>query len=61
VAAADVIEIVNLMKWLAGCLLAVLALVGNAIVLGGSHCEHAVLQTLGFEAGWWRLIVSEGS
>jgi putative ABC transport system permease protein len=63
-AAADVIEIVGFMKWLGwGCLLAVLALIGNAIVLSVQDRirEHAVLQTLGFPGHLIaRLIVSEG-
>lgn len=63
-AAADVIEIVGFMKWLGwGCLLAVLALVGNAIVLSVQDRirEHAVLQTLGYRGNLIaRLIVTEG-
>lgn len=63
-AAADVIEIVGFMRWLGwGCLLAVLALVGNAIVLAVQDRirEHAVLQTLGYRGHMIaRLIVSEG-
>jgi len=63
-AAADVIEIVGFMRWLGwGCLLAVLALVGNAIVLSVQDRirDHAVLQTLGYRGGLIaRLIVSEG-
>lgn len=63
-AATDVIEIVGFMRWLGwGCLGAVLALVGNAIVLSVQDRirEHAVLQTLGFRSGLIaRLIVSEG-
>ncbi len=62
--ASDVIELVGFARWLGiGCLAAVLALVGNAIVLGVQSRvgEHAVLQTLGFSgplvAG---LIVAEG-
>lgn len=49
--ASDVIELVGFARWLGiGCLAAVLALVGNAIVLSVQSRvgEHAVLQTLGF-------------
>jgi putative ABC transport system permease protein len=63
-AAADVIGIVNFTRWLGwGCLAAVLALVGNAIVLSVQDRirEHAVLQTLGFTGSLIaRLIVIEG-
>ncbi len=63
-AASDVIEIVGFMRYLGwGCLLAVLALVANAIVLSVQDRirEHAVLQTLGYRGGLIaRLIVSEG-
>ncbi len=63
-AASDVVEIVGFMKWLGwGCLAAVLALVGNAIVLSVQDRirEHAVLQTLGYRSHIIaRLIVSEG-
>lgn len=63
-AAADAIEIVGFMRWLGwGCLGAVLALVGNAIVLSVQDRvrEHAVLQTLGFKGHQIaRLLVSEG-
>jgi putative ABC transport system permease protein len=63
-AAADVLEIVVFMRWLGwGCLAAVLALVGNAIVLSVQDRirEHAILQTLGFRGHHIaRLIVSEG-
>ena len=63
-AAADVVEIVGFMRWLGrGCLAAVLALVGNAIVLSVQDRirEHAVLQTLGFTGHLiGRLIVAEG-
>lgn len=62
--ADDVVELVGFARWLGiGSLVAVLALVGNAIVLGVQSrvAEHAVLQTLGFSgplvAG---LIVGEG-
>lgn len=63
-AAADVVEIVGFAGWLGwGCLLAVLALVGNAIVLAVQDRirEHAVLQTLGYPGHLiTRLIVGEG-
>ncbi|MCP4594251.1 MAG: FtsX-like permease family protein [bacterium] len=63
-AAADVIEIVGFMRWLGwGCLAAVLALVGNAIVLSAQDRirEHAVFQTLGFCGHQIaRLIIAEG-
>jgi putative ABC transport system permease protein len=64
-AAADVVEIVGFTRWLGwGCLAAVLALVGNAIVLSVQDRvrEHAVLQTLGYTGGLIaRLIVTEGA
>jgi putative ABC transport system permease protein len=63
-AAADIIEIVGFMGWLGwGCLFAVLALVGNAIVLSVQDRvrEHAVFQTLGYSSNLIaRLIVAEG-
>lgn len=63
-AAADVVRIVGFTRWLGwGCLAAVLALVGNAIVLSVQDRvrEHAVLQTLGYSGGLIaRLIVAEG-
>jgi putative ABC transport system permease protein len=63
-AAGDIIRIVSFTRWLGwGCLAAVLALVGNAIVLGVQDRvrEHAVLQTLGFNGSLIaRLIVAEG-
>src|SRR5687768_5568076 len=63
-AAADVVGIVNFTRWLGwGCLAAVLALVGNAIVLSVQDRirEHAVLQTLGYSGSLIaRLIVIEG-
>jgi putative ABC transport system permease protein len=63
-AAADVVEIVGFTRWLGwGCLAAVLALVGNAIVLSVQDRvrEHAILQTLGYRSGLIaRLIISEG-
>ena len=62
--ADDIIELVGFARWLGlGCLVAVLALVGNAIVLSvqGRISEHAILQALGYTsrqvAG---LIVAEG-
>ena len=62
--ADDVVELVGFARWLGlGCLVAVLALVGNAIVLGvqGRVAEHAVLQTLGFTGrAVAALIVAEG-
>ncbi len=62
--ADDIIEIVGFARWLGlGCLLAVLALVGNSIVLGVQSrvSEHAVLQTLGFPGRLIAaLIVAEG-
>ena len=58
-------RIVGFAKWLGwGCLAAVLALVGNAIVLSVQDRirEHAVLQTLGFDGSLIaRLIVTEGT
>lgn len=63
-AAADVLEIVSFTRWLGwGCLLAVLALIGNAIVLAVQDRvrQNAVLQTLGFtERLVAQLIVAEG-
>ena len=63
-AAQDVIGIVRFTRWLGwGCLAAVLALVGNAIVLSVQDRirEHAVLQTLGYTGSLIaRLIVVEG-
>ncbi len=63
--ADDVVELVGFARWLGvGCLAAVLALVGNSIMLGVQSrvMEHAVLQTLGYSsrlvAG---LIVAEGA
>jgi len=62
--AGDAIELVGFARWLGlGSLVAVLCLVGNAIVLSvqGRVAEHAVLQTLGYP-GWLiaALIVAEG-
>lgn len=63
-AAHDVIRIVSFTQWLGiGCLVAVLALVGNAIVLSVQDRirEHAVLQTLGYRTALIaRLVVTEG-
>ncbi len=63
--ADDIIEIVNFARWLGfGCLAAVLALVGNAIVLAVQSrvAEHAVLRTLGFPGRLLvALIVVEGA
>ena len=62
--ADDIIELVAFARWLGlGCLVAVLALVGNAIILSVQSriMDHAVLQTLGFSSGLLaRLIVAEG-
>lgn len=62
--AADMIELIEFTKYMGwGCLIAVLALVGNAIVMSVQDRvkEHAILQTLGYK-GWLigRLIVAEG-
>jgi putative ABC transport system permease protein len=64
-AAQDVVRIVAFTRWLGwACLAAVLAIVGNAIVLSVQDRirEHAVLRTLGFGSGQiaW-LIVAEGA
>jgi len=63
-AASDIVEIAGFARWLGwGCLAAVMALVGNAIVLSVQDRikEHAILQTLGFDGGLiLRLIVAEG-
>lgn len=63
-AAADVITLVGFMRYLGwGCLAAVLALVGNSIVLSVQDrvCDHAVMQTLGYSGGLIaRLVVAEG-
>jgi len=62
-AAADVLEIVRFTRWLGwGSVAAVLALIGNAIVLAVQDRvqEHAVLQTLGYKSHLIaRLIVTE--
>ncbi|MCG3128355.1 MAG: hypothetical protein CHACPFDD_03239 [Phycisphaerae bacterium] len=64
-AASDILEIVRFAGWMGwGCLAAVLALVGNSIVLAVQDRirEHAVLQTLGFRGGLIaRLIMTEGA
>ena len=63
-AAGDIIELVGFAKYLGwGCLAAVLALVGNAIVLAVQDRikEHAILQTLGYDGSLLgRLIITEG-
>lgn len=63
-AGADIVEIVRFTKYLGwGCLAAVLALVGNAIVLSVQDRikELAVLQTVGFRSSLIaQLIVAEG-
>lgn len=63
-AAADMLELVSFTRYLGwGALAAVLALVGNAIVLSVQDRirEHAILQTLGYTGGHIaRLIVTEG-
>ena len=61
--ATDIIELIEFTRWLGyGCLAAVLALVGNAVVLSAQDRikEHAILQTLGYKGGLiGRLIISE--
>jgi putative ABC transport system permease protein len=63
-AAVDVIRVVEFTKWLGwGCLAAVLALVGNAIVLSVQDRirEHAVLQTIGYRPHLiGQLVITEG-
>ena len=63
-AAGDLVELMKFTKYLGwGCLAAVLALVGNAIVLSVQDRvkEHAILQTLGFKGHLiGRLIITEG-
>ncbi|MCS7034789.1 MAG: ABC transporter permease [Phycisphaerae bacterium] len=63
-AAQDVIRVVEFTRYLGwGCLVAVLALVTNAIVLSVQDRvkEHAVLQTLGYRPGTiGRLVITEG-
>jgi len=63
-AAADIISLVSFMRYLGwGCLAAVLALVGNAIVLSIQDrvADHAVMQTLGYPGGLIaRMVVAEG-
>lgn len=62
--ADDILELVGFARWLGiGCLIAVLALVANAIVLGVQSrvAEHAVLQTLGYSSRLIAaLILTEG-
>lgn len=61
--ASDMIELIGFTRYLGwGCLIAVLALVGNAIVLSVQDRvkEHAILQTLGYSGSLiGRLIVTE--
>jgi len=61
--AGDMIELIGFTRYLGwGCLVAVLALVANAIVLSVQDRikEHAILQTLGYPGGLiGRLIVTE--
>ena len=63
-AAGDLVELMKFTRYLGwGCLAAVLALVGNAIVLSVQDRikEHAILQTLGFNGHLiGRLIITEG-
>jgi len=63
-AAGDLVELMKFTRYLGwGCLFAVLALVGNAIVLSVQDRvkEHAILQTLGFKGSLiGRLIIAEG-
>ena len=63
--AGDMIELIGFTKYLGwGCLIAVLALVGNAIVLSVQDRvkEHAILQTLGYQSALiGRLIVTEAA
>lgn len=62
--ADDIVELVGFAGWLGiGALVAVLALIGNAIILSvqGRISEHAVLQTLGYRGSQIaQLIVAEG-
>lgn len=64
-AAADLLAIVGFAAWLGfGALIAVAALVGNAVVLAVQDRvrEHAILQTLGYRSGVvTSLIVGEGA
>lgn len=64
-AASDIVEIARFTRWLGwAALAAVLALVGNAIVLSVQDrlAEHAILQTLGFRGGLiTRMIIGEGA
>lgn len=64
-AGADVVEIIGFMGYVGwACLAAVLALVGNAIILAVRDRikEHAVLQTLGYRSSLIaRLIVAESA
>lgn len=62
--ASDIVTLVGFMRYLGwGCLAAVLALVGNSIVLSIQDrvSDHAVMQTLGYSGGLIaRLVVAEG-
>ncbi len=62
--AEDVVELVRFAGWLGiGCLVAVGALIANAVILSLQHriAEHAVLQALGYTQGLLvRLVVAEG-
>jgi len=62
--AADMIELVGFARWLGiACLAAVMALIGNAIVLSVQSrvAEHAILQTIGFPSRKiGLLIIGEG-
>lgn len=63
--ASDMIELIGFTRYLGwGCLIAVLALVGNAIILSVQDRikEHAVLQTLGYRSALiGRLIITEAA
>ncbi|MCP4710885.1 MAG: FtsX-like permease family protein, partial [Planctomycetes bacterium] len=63
-AAGDLIELMKFTRYLGwGCLIAVLTLVGNAIVLSVQDRvkEHAIFQTLGFRGNLiGRLVIAEG-
>ena len=63
-AAADMVELVTFSRYLGwGCIVAVLVLVGNAIVLSVQDRvkEHAILQTLGYSPFLvGRLVIFEG-
>lgn len=63
-AARDIVEIVGFTRWLGwGCLVAVLALVANAIALAvrDRAKQYAIFQTIGFRSGLIaRMVVGEG-